>query len=61
MRIARRLVPALVLAALSGSAWGQCVAKVPPGSLVQPGKLQLAINPTLPHSSSWTSAASCRA
>ncbi len=48
MRIARRLVPVLVLAALSGSAWGQCVPKVPPASLVQPGKLQLAINPTLP-------------
>ena len=47
MRIARRLVPVLVLAALSGSAWGQC-PKVPPASLVQPGKLQLAINPTLP-------------
>ena len=48
MRIARRLVPVLVAAALSGSAWGQCMPKVPPASLVQPGKLQLAINPTLP-------------
>ena len=48
MRIARRLVPVLVLAALSGSAWGQCVPKVPSTSLIQPGKLQLAINPTLP-------------
>ncbi len=48
MRIARRLMTALALAVLSGSAWGQCASKVPPASLVQPGKLQLAINPTLP-------------
>lgn len=48
MPIARRLMPLLVLAALSGSAWGQCTPKVPSASLVQPGKLQLAINPTLP-------------
>ncbi len=48
MRIACRLVPFLVLAALSGSAWAQCAPKVPSASLVQPGKLQLAINPTLP-------------
>ena len=38
---------ALVLL-LAGPAWAECTPKVPPGSLVQPGKLQLAINPTLP-------------
>ena len=41
-----RLASVLVL--LAGSAWAQCAPKVPAASLVQPGKLQLAINPTLP-------------
>lgn len=42
-----RLAPVLVLL-LASSAWAQCAPKVPAASLVQPGKLQLAINPTLP-------------
>jgi len=47
MRIPR-LVPILALLSLAGTAWAQCVPKVPAASLVEPGKLQLAINPTLP-------------
>ena len=42
------LAPFFVLLVLAGSASGQCVPKVPAASLVEPGKLQLAINPTLP-------------
>ena len=38
----------LALLLLASPAQAQCVAKVPDASLVQPGKLQLAINPTLP-------------
>ncbi len=51
MRHLRRCLPVLVLAALlgpTGPAMAQCPPKLPDSSLVQPGKLQLAINPTLP-------------
>ena len=56
MRHRRRCLPVrvllvLVLAALfgpTGPAAAQCPPKLPDSSLVQPGKLQLAINPTLP-------------
>ena len=56
MRHRRRCLPLLVLPVLvlamllgpAGPAAAQCPPKVPDASLVQPGKLQLAINPTLP-------------
>ena len=51
MRQLRRCLPVLVLVALlgpAGPAASQCPPRVPDASLVQPGKLQLAINPTLP-------------
>lgn len=44
----RRLMPILAFVSLTGAAWAQCAPKVPAASLVQPGKMQLAINPTLP-------------
>lgn len=47
MRIPR-LVPVLAMLLHAGAAWAQCTPKVPAASLVDPGKLQLAINPTLP-------------
>lgn len=49
MQLARRLLLAVLLPALAGPAWSQaCNPKVPAASLVEPGRLQLAINPTLP-------------
>ena len=48
MRLAQHTLVAL-LALLAGPAWSQpCAPKLPAASLVQPGTLQLAINPTLP-------------
>ncbi len=48
MPVLRRLMPILAFVSLTGAAWAQCASKVPAASLVQPGKMQLAINPTLP-------------
>lgn len=48
MRTVRRILPVLAFLLLSGPAWPQCAPKVPAADLVQPGKLLLAINPTLP-------------
>jgi len=48
MPVLRRLMPILAFVSLTGAAWAQCAPKVPAASLVQPGKMQLAINPTLP-------------
>ena len=47
MRIPR-FVPILAMLLHAGAAWAQCTPKVAAASLVDPGKLQLAINPTLP-------------
>ncbi len=47
MRIPR-FVPVLAMLLHAGAAWAQCTPKVPAASLVDPGMLQLAINPTLP-------------
>ena len=48
MRLSRCLLPFLALLLCAGPAWAQCQPKVGTSNLVQPGKLQLAINPTLP-------------
>ena len=53
MRLFRRFLLASAILCGAGSvwshpAWSQCPSTVPAASLVQPGKLQLAINPTLP-------------
>ena len=48
MRFSHRHFLAVLLLCASGPAWSQCLPKVPAASLVQSGKLQLAINPTLP-------------
>ena len=48
MPFLRRALLASLLLPLAGPAWAQCAPKVPAASLVQPGKLLLAINPTLP-------------
>lgn len=48
MPLSRRVLPLFALLCLAGPAWAQCQPKVEASHLVQPGKLQLAINPTLP-------------
>jgi polar amino acid transport system substrate-binding protein len=49
MRLTRHMFVAGLLAMLAGPAWSQaCTPKLPAASLVEAGKLQLAINPTLP-------------
>jgi len=49
----RCLLPVFILLApvlltVPSVAWAECPSKLPAASLVEPGKLQLAINPTLP-------------
>ncbi len=48
MRMFRPFILAAAILAVASPAWSQCEPKVPAASLVTPGKLQLAINPTLP-------------
>ena len=48
MRLFRRFLFVPVLLSCLWPAWSQCPPRVPASNLVQAGKLQLAINPTLP-------------
>ncbi len=48
MRVIGLAVLCLVAAGPGAPAWGQCAPKVAASALVEGGKLQLAINPTLP-------------
>ena len=49
MHLTRRIAAVLLFALSTGPAWSQaCAPTVPASSLVEPGTLQLSINPTLP-------------